>query len=118
MLRLTRILGPSAGQLMCQGSDGSLGHVAAALLELSSVLTEADLDHMCEVFGNNCDVNMGAKGRQPLTLDIQDIWFAGQYDVMLRWLAACLEINFAPLWRMWTKGQKRVAGVKPKSPLT
>lgn len=102
LVRLAKLLGGPLGKLVDGGGGpGNLSslldtklNVGAALAELAQNLNETDLDYLCEVFGQACQVEMQA-GKWIPVAQVAEIHFAGKYALMFRWLAACLEVNFA-----------------------
>jgi hypothetical protein len=87
MVRLSKLLGPAFGRL--NGEGGAV----AAMGELAAAVTEADLVHLCRVFGTSTEVQIEGK-RPRLTEQIQELHFAGRYDTMLKWLWFAIEVNY------------------------
>jgi hypothetical protein len=115
LVRITKLLGPSAGRLTSGYFSGGLDQIASAVFELSNSVSDEDFDYFCETFGQCTKVDMGStnpspllQGVKPLTTQTQDIWFGGSIDTLLKWIAACLEVNFRPLWSMWKSAADRV----------
>lgn len=98
LVRLTKIVGPGLSRVAMSAKDGDMKHIAVAIFELTESLTEQDLDYFCEVFGAHTEIEDGHK-RVRLNADIQNVIFAGRYDLMFKWLGACFEVNFGPLLR-------------------
>ena len=123
LVRLVRVLGPVVGALMegaaskmTSGPKGSktkpvaamdksarLGAILEAdpatvskvLTELGSRLTEEDLEYFASVFGATTQVEREPGKLLPLTLQDQEIHFAGRFGEMFRWLGFCLEVNYS-----------------------
>ena len=109
LVRLTKVLGPSLGRLAeVQGEkDPNLSEaIATAIYELSSHLTEADLDWACEVFGKRTELELEGGKIQVLDLELQELHFAGRFGSMLKWLGACLEVNFRDFFAMSASAAK------------
>jgi len=98
LVRLVKLLGGPIGKLVEGGSVSAImagkANVGGALAELAANLSEADLDYLCEVFGGVCQVE-AAPGKWVLVSQVAEIHFAGRYAHMMKWLGACLEVNFA-----------------------
>lgn len=113
LVRLTKVLGPSVGRLAestvdpkGQGGKGLAEAVAGAIYELSEHLSEADLDWICEKFGNRTEIDQEGGKRHLLDLELQELHFAGRFGTMIKWLAACLEVNFADFFAMSASAAK------------
>jgi hypothetical protein len=106
LVRLTKILGPSVGRLAEITNDKMGEAIAGAIFELSDHLTEEDLDWICEKFGRQTEVELGGKKLEILDLDMQEIHFAGEYGLMIKWLGACLEVNFQDFFDTIRKGMR------------
>lgn len=102
LTRLIKTLGPVLGALL-EGLDPKTVSVldlkgealARALTELAGRLGETDLDYLCGVFGETTQVEFPDGRVKPLTLEEQNLHFAGAYQDMFRWLSFALEVNFA-----------------------
>ena len=126
LVRLTKVLGPSLGRLaeislpekgerLPPGGRKSLGEaVAGALFELSATITEADLDWICQTFGGRTEVDLEGGKRILLDLEAQELHFAGRFGTMIRWLGACLEVNFRDFFDM-SASAARTAGLSTGS---
>jgi hypothetical protein len=100
LVRLTKVLGPSLGRLAELDQERLSEGVAGAIYELSDHLTEADLDWVCETFGKRTDLELEGGKTILLDLEAQELHFAGRYGAMVRWLGACLEVNFRDFFDM------------------
>lgn len=100
LVRLTKVLGPSLGRLAEIDKDRLSEAIAGALYELSAHVTEADLDWICEVFGKRTEVELEGGKLMVLDLEAQELHFAGAFGSMIKWLGACLEVNFADFFAM------------------
>ncbi len=61
---------------------------------MSGALKENDLDYLCEKFGPTTTVDMGDGRVLVLKADVQNDLFAGNFEHMFEWLAACISVNF------------------------
>lgn len=102
-VRLTRALAPVFGALLEDAGstkggfklgDMSLESLSRTLHELAQRLTEDDLEYVCRTFGAKTMVQVGEGKEIQLTLDKQELHFAGRYGHMFQWLAFCLEVNY------------------------
>jgi hypothetical protein len=87
LARLLRIIGPAI-----EANDNE------QIGKLMSGLTDAEIDFMCDTFARVTRVaTTNAKGQdvEMVLSDIFDDHFAGKYDSMLKWLWACLNVNYA-----------------------
>jgi hypothetical protein len=69
--------------------------LSRALQELGGRLGKDDLTMLCRTFGECTQVGTDQGGMIPLTLDKQELHFAGEYMEMMKWLGFCLELNFS-----------------------
>jgi hypothetical protein len=101
LVRLTRMLGPSLSKLSTIETGGYVEALAAAIGELGININTDDFQWICEIFGNNTDLEQDPKLIR-LNKANQDNHFAGRYGTMFRWLAACVEVNFRDFFDMWS----------------
>ena len=117
LVRLIKTLGPVFGQLIsgmkpraggssklpAKGAAGSAlasingQSISRALAELAARLTEADLEHVCQVLGEHTEISDrdNPDNRKKLTPGAQEFHFAGRYLEMFEWIAFGLEVNFS-----------------------
>ena len=89
LARLLRLVGPAAE------SDTPIDRLMAAL-------TDAEVDFLCDVFSKTtrvCATNANGQATELPLEGIFDDHFAGRYDLMMKWLWACLNANFASFIR-------------------
>ena len=100
MLRLIDVAGEGIAKIIASQDSGNTSTLNAAAIELIAAIKEKDLEYLCSTFGASTKVI--AKSGEASTLDdhVIDDWFAGRYDTMIRWLKACIEVNYAPLFDM------------------
>lgn len=101
LTRLLKTLGPAMGAFL-EGRDlakiegePSGSAMAKVLAELSGSLSDEDLDYFCRTFGEATLVETEAGRQVPLTLETQELLFAGKYDELFKWLLFCLEVNYS-----------------------
>jgi len=82
MTRLIRVVGPALGET--EDLD---------LTKLFEALKEEDVEALCEAFAKTTRVVTGTNKERVLG-DIFDDHFAGKYGAMIKWVIACLEVNF------------------------
>ena len=93
LVRLIKLLGPALGEIV--ESRGNIEQaIGAGLSDLARNITNDDLTDLCQTFGNSTEVIIEGKPVR-LSIDFQEIFFAGRYGAMMKWLKACLEVNFA-----------------------
>jgi hypothetical protein len=69
---------------------------AEAPLEVfCSRLSEVDLDYLVSTLGPCTEVILPDGRVQALTLDVQEMHFAGSYGEMFKWLGFALEVNYS-----------------------
>mgnify|MGYP001564454346 CR=1 FL=1 len=109
LVRLIKTLGPVFGQLVSDMKPadpkvkaGALSaingqSISRALSELAGRLTEADLEHVCQVLGEHSEVSdeENPDHRKKLTPGAQEFHFAGRYLEMFEWIGFALEVNFS-----------------------
>lgn len=125
-LRLLKILGSAAGTAMQEGGESDDGFdlkVVGKMVEnLSSILTEADYDYLCDEFMKVSSVTGGKyeHNTMPLHADgVFDLHFAGEYIELGEWIAFCVEVNFGGFLGeggLLKKASKVVAKPPPDSP--
>jgi hypothetical protein len=97
LVRLTKVLGPSIGELTKTGGanilDAKGDAVAGAIAKLAEHLTYEDLAHTCDVLGEFTEILNGAKAMK-LTREARELHFAGNYGELMRWIVFALEVNF------------------------
>jgi hypothetical protein len=97
---LLRVLGPAvatlAGELPDARSLADMPWAALAKAFNSAIynLDAKDLRTLVDAFAPKTWVKL-PDGKEPLLSDVFDLHFAGKYVRMYRWLAFCLECNFA-----------------------
>ena len=117
LVRLTKAFGPVLGKLL-----GELGLENGASPEaikerlsvkvigtladsLAEHISEADLEYLCETFGKASFYYEGDK-RLQLTLERQELLFkGGNLLTMFKWLAFCLEVNYADFFVAWGRAK-------------
>lgn len=109
LVRLVKILGPVLATLLSSAPDKSkappklgwsLGStkvedLGKALEVLATRAQEADLEYLCSTLGMATTVGLGGGKEIPLTLEAQELHFAGAYGDMFKWLAFALEHNYS-----------------------
>lgn len=119
LVRLIKVLGPVFGQLVsgskprkrslpglsAQAEAAAVGasvlssvtgaSVGRALAELSTRLTEQDLEWLCTTLGEYTEVQVDDERRPKLSLAYQNLHFAGRYLEMFGWIGFALEVNFS-----------------------
>ncbi len=90
--RLTKIIGPALGSLLAGGDNQA--KAGAALEALCAQVSESDLEYLCDTFGEWTTVKAGDK-KMKLTAEAMELVFAGHIEDCFRWLAFCLEANYA-----------------------
>ena len=102
--RLVKVLGPVVAHIVSDAKPGAaasaLSRVSGdalkgALLELSERISEADINYFCETFGQFSKVDTGDGKRPQMSLEFQNLHFAGKYGEMMQWLAFAAEVNFS-----------------------
>ena|ERR1700682_1471034 len=82
MARMLRIFAPAA-----EASD--------PVARMAAALTDAELDFLCDTFAKSTQFSAAAKPEAVLRLsDFFDDHFAGRYGAMVKWLWACVEVNY------------------------
>lgn len=106
LVRLTKVLGPTiaaaVAELPDEGEGGAnvldmpVRSVSQAIFELCEKLTEADLDHVCEVMADRCEFSEDGEHWLKLSSKGQfDLVFAGAYLDMIKWIGWTLSVNYA-----------------------
>jgi len=90
--RLVKALMPALRTLTGDkaGDSAAMDLIASAIEGMPQELT----DELVRVFGESCQVKHGDVFMK-LTPDFTDQHFAGRYPHMLRWIFACLRVNYA-----------------------
>jgi hypothetical protein len=83
---LARLMARLGKPLTSVGSGA--GGMASGLAELVVGFTPAEVDYFCDVFAPRTMVDNARLS------DVFDDHFSGEYDAMLEWLLACVEVNF------------------------
>lgn len=104
LTKLVKTLGPCLAPLLTDSDgntkkgwsvlDADSKSVAAALVEFADRVTPELLEELAVAFGKTTLVDMGGGKAVQLTLENQDLHFAGNYGEFFRWLAFALEVNF------------------------
>lgn len=82
MARMLRVFAPAA-----EASD--------PIAKLAAALTDAELDFLCDTFAKVTQFSAADKPQAVLRLsDFFDDHFAGRYGAMVKWLWACVEVNY------------------------
>lgn len=98
LARLTKMIGPALGELMAsvEGKDSfNIGDAGPAIALLCAQVSDADLEYLCETFSEGTQVKMPDGKRVPLNTDAQELIFGGHIEECFKWLAFCLEANYA-----------------------
>lgn len=75
--------------------DTKLEDLAGALEVFCTRLSEADVDYLVSTLGPCTEVILPDGRVQALTLDVQEMHFAGSYGEMFKWLGFALETNYS-----------------------
>jgi CYTH domain-containing protein len=106
LMRLIKVLGPVLSTLLT-GEGGKakvkgwsfletpLADIGKALLTFSDRISEQDLEYLCATLGMATEVHFPDGKTRPLTLEEQELHFAGRYSDMFRWLGFALEANYS-----------------------
>lgn len=111
LLRLAKILGPAAAEIVTRGDEGA----AAAIQMALGTAADADLEFLTDSFCARCDLvytmTTGAGPRPtPTPLKTQyDEHFAQRYMALGEWLFWCIQENFADFF-----GDKGIGGFVKK----
>ncbi len=68
---------------------------SAQLGALARALSDEDIDFIAKNFGDASAYESEDGKSVPLVKVVQDMHFAGRFDVFLRWLLFCAEVNFS-----------------------
>jgi hypothetical protein len=102
LVRLTKRIAPVLADLVGNTGDVSVEQImeaelnlAAAAKTLSSQLNEEDFEYFCNLFAEYSagEVEAGSGSLVELTKAF-DMVFSRRYPTMMKWLWACLEVNF------------------------
>lgn len=91
--RLTKMVGPAVSELLSGGE--SQAKAGAALSALCSQVSEPDLEYLCDTFADCTLVKMPDGSKKRLDSDAQELIFGGHIEDCFKWLAFCLEANYA-----------------------
>ena len=91
--RLTKMVGPALSELL--GGGESQAKAGAALSALCAQVSEPDLEYLCDTFADCTLVKMPDGGKKRLDADTQEVIFGGHIEDCFKWLAFCLEANYA-----------------------
>ncbi len=91
--RLTKMIGPALAELLASG-DGQ-AKAGAALAALCQQVSESDLEYLCDVFADTTLVKMPDGKKARLDAQAQELIFGGAIADCFKWLAFCLEANYA-----------------------
>lgn len=98
LLRLAKILGPAAAEIVTKGDEGAPAAIQMAL----SAAAEEDFDYITDAFAESCSLVLtlttaaGSRDADPVPLKgMYDTHFAGRYYDLGSWLFWCIERNFA-----------------------
>lgn len=97
LVRLVKVLGPSALDLIVMAKTGTLAgaHVNNIFAGIAERLSVEDLDYAVATFGASSQVTRPDGTTVPLTLQTQELHFAANYAEMFQWLGFCLEANYS-----------------------
>ena len=111
LVLLIKILGPSLGRLI-DSSETTIGSsISGAIFELSTNLTDQELKKVCETFGKYTMVSIEGKD-QRLDLNLQEIFFAGKYGTMFKWLGFSLEANYRDFFESMANASANLGNVQ------
>jgi hypothetical protein len=87
------MVGPVLGELLSSGN--SQEKAGAALAALCAQVSEADLEYLCDTFAGCTMVTLPDNTMKQLDAVTQEALFGGQIAECFKWLAFCLEANYA-----------------------
>ncbi len=97
LLRLFRILGPAAAEVLGKGSEG----IGSALALASGAASDVDLEFVTNILAENCKVILTATGKNGATAEIPtdlsnmyDSHFAGRWADWAMWIGWGVRTNF------------------------
>ena len=93
LARLSKMLGPVLAELLSSGS--SKDKAGAALAAICAQVSESDLEYLCSVFSECTFVTLPDGTLKKLNDQTQEALFGGQIMECFKWLAFCLEANYA-----------------------
>lgn len=120
-VRVVKLLSGPVGELIRGfhglGSIGDLdiGSAANAIQKLPEVLSEADLDFLCDTFASSCKVTLAETGAEVPLGPLADTIFAGQLMLQFQWLWWCLSENYADFLSVFKILQIKALAVKAPS---
>ena len=97
-IRLARLSGPVLGAI----KDLKNAELNVIFKELARVLTEDDLEYICELLGPYTSITVNGKTND-LTPEVQDTHFAGNYGEMFKWIMFALEVNYKDFFSILKK---------------
>lgn len=92
LTKLLQMIGPSLQELAAAETLNEKAMGAAVAKALES-LDEGTFELICDVFGKRTTVLVDGK-KPALTGPVFDQHFAGRYLAMMKWLFACMKLNF------------------------
>lgn len=96
MERLAKVLGPALGQVAAGGHKEVLDQIAAGLAGLADRLDGTTLEWLARELAEDTQCQTPQGGMVPLK-GVFDLYFAGEYPLLLAWAKAAFEVNFGPL---------------------
>ena len=104
MVRLFKLLGPPVSQFLSGvAKDGKAVNIAdiqmesvsEAVMELSQLITEDEMEHVISTLSRVTQVSDDGKQGWGSLDEIRELIWAGNYIEMFKWLAFALEVNYA-----------------------
>ncbi len=93
LARLSKMLGPVLAELLSAGNAQE--KAGAALAALCAQVSEQDLEYLCGVFADCTFVTLPDGSMKRLDAQAQEALFGGNIAECFKWLAFCLEANYA-----------------------
>lgn len=97
--RLGKIIGPALNtiRLLSQGSTGGAALVAI-VAGIAENLDPNEVESICKEFAQDTKVEkQPGTGQFVLLSDVFDLFFTGRFDLLWKWVALVLKVNFGPL---------------------
>lgn len=95
MTRVIKVMGPVTTQALAGGADDDT-KMAKAVGKLCELLSDADLDYLCNTFSRVTRLSRNDDPSKELILaQVIEDHFAGKYGTMLAWLWACFKTNYS-----------------------
>lgn len=89
---------PRKGESLLDKDAGQLGDALSKLLD---PLSDADLEHLAEVFGDaTCFQRVGSTDRPVLNKANRQALFTGRLVLFFQWLAYCVEVNYSDFFAL------------------